>query len=136
MSQLPLLALVALLCSTLHGGTASAMGIRKDSRLLAQSGAGARLYEVREHGPEGGGALTYRIERPGRAGVVEFLVSSDFSPGGSSRPQLVSAQECEQRLAALNAELARRKIPGVALHPEQCRAEDRDGVVVVATSPR
>ena len=136
MPELPRLALVALVCSTLTGRTASAMGIRKDSRLLARSGDGAGLYEVREHGPEGGGALTYRIEGKGRTGAVDFLVSSDFSPGDGSQPQRVSVKECEQRIAALGAELARRKIPGVAVHPEQCRAKDRDGLVVVATSPR
>jgi hypothetical protein len=66
---------------------------------------------------------------------VEFLVSSDFSPGDGSQPQRVSVKECEQRVAALDAEVARRKIRGVAVHPEQCRAKDRDGLVVTASNP-
>ena len=133
MPEFSRVALVAILCFAGHA--ASAMGIRKDSTLLARSGDGAALYEVREHGPEGGGALSYRVEAKGRNAAVEFLVSSDFSPGDGSQPQRVSAAACEQRLAALGAELARRKIPGVTVHPQQCRARDRDGLVVVAASP-
>jgi hypothetical protein len=127
-------ALVALVCFT--GPAASAMGVRKDSTLLARSDDGAALFEVREHGPEGGGALTYRVEGKRRSAAVEFLASSDFSPGNGSRPQRVSATECEQRVTALGAELARRNIAGVTVHPENCRAKHRDGLVVVAKSPR
>jgi hypothetical protein len=134
MPEFARVALVALLL--LAGDAAEAMGVRKDSTLLARSGDGAALYEVREHGPEGGGALTYRIEGKGRSAAVEFLVSSDFSPGDGSRPQRVSAQACEQRIAALSAELARRKIAGVTLHPEHCRARDRNGLVTATASPR
>ena len=65
MPEFARVALVALLL--LAGDAAEAMGVRKDSTLLARSGDGAALYEVREHGPEGGGALTYRIEGKGRS---------------------------------------------------------------------
>lgn len=126
-------ALIAIVCFAGHA--ASAMGVRKNSTLLARSGDGAALFEVREHGPEGGGALTYRVEGKQRSAAVEFLVSSDFSPGNGSRPQRVSATECEQRLTALGAELTRRKIASVTVHPENCRAKRRDGLVVVAKSP-
>lgn len=126
-------ALIAIVCFTGHA--ASAMGVRKDSTLLARSGDGAALFEVREHGPEGGGALSYRVEGKRRSAAIEFLVSSDFSPGDGSRPQRVSANECEQRVTALGAELTRRKIASVTVHPENCRAKDRGGLVVVAKNP-
>ena len=134
MPELPRLIVVGLVVWAAN--TAVAMGIRTTRTLLARSGDGAALYEVRQDGPEGGGALTYRVEGKGRVSPIEFQISSDFSPGDGSQPQRVSVKECEQRIAALGAELTRRKIPGVAVHPEQCRAKDRDGLVVVATSPR
>ena len=51
--------------------------------------AAARFTKCAGWGPEGGGSLTYRIEGKRARKAVEFLVSSDFSPGGSTRPQLV-----------------------------------------------
>jgi hypothetical protein len=119
----------------LAGHGAWAMGVRTSKRELAHAADGAALIEVRELGPEGGGALSYRVEGQGGdgAGAVTFLVSSNFSPGGSSRPQQVSTAVCEQRIAALGAELSRRKITGVTLRPARCKTEDRDGVVIVKT---
>ncbi len=118
-------------------GAPDAMGVRQDRRLLARSADGSSaLYEVRGWGPEGGGSLTYRIEGKPRRKVVEFLVSSDFSPGGNTRPQLVPVDTCEERLNALRAELAKRAIRGVAVSLERCRTPDRDGLVTVATIPR
>jgi len=120
----------------LSAGSAVAMGVRTSKRELVRGAAGAALVEVREDGPEGGGALHYRVEGKGGADAVDFLVSSNFSPGDGSRPQQVSAAVCEQRIAALGAELARRKIPGVTLHPGRCKTESRDGLVVVASPAR
>jgi hypothetical protein len=120
------------LLPVLAGDGAWAMGVRTSKRELARAADGAALVEVRELGPEGGGALSYRVEGKGGADAVDFLLSSNFSPGGSSRPQRVSAGVCEQRVAALGAELARRKITGVTLRPARCRTESRDGMVVVA----
>lgn len=112
------------------------MGVRQERRLLARSADGnSALYEVRGRGPEGGGSLTYRIEGKRPRKSVEFLVSSDFSPGGSSRPQQVPAATCEERLDALGAELAKRGIRGVAVSPARCRSPERDGLVTVATTP-
>jgi hypothetical protein len=113
-----------------------AMGVRQERRLLARSADGnSALYEVRGWGPEGGGSLTYRIEGKRSKKGLEFLVSSDFSPGGSTRPQLVPVATCEERLDALSAELAKRGIRGVAVSPARCRSPDRDGLVTVATTP-
>jgi hypothetical protein len=118
-------------CVALAGGSATAMHVRTDRRLLARAADGAALYEVRERGPEGGGALSYRLEGKRSGDAAVFLVSSNFSPGDGSRPQRVSARDCEQRIAALGSELARRKIPGVTVRPERCRQASRDGLVAV-----
>lgn len=109
-----------------------AMGIRESKTPLASSADGATLYELRGEGPEGGGALSYRVEGRAPRDAVRFLVSSDFSPGDGRRPQIVSPEDCRQRFAALIAELAKRKIAGVTVRPEGCRAVHRDGLVVVA----
>ena len=117
-------------------GVCDAMGIHYERRLLARStDGGSALYEVRGRGPEGGGSLTYRIEGKRSRKALEFLVSSDFSPGGSARPQQISIAACEERLDALGAEVAKRGIRGVAVSPARCRNPDRDGLVTVATPP-
>jgi hypothetical protein len=109
------------------------MGIRKSVRTLARSSTGDVLVEVREYGPERGGALTYRfVAKP--AAVVDFLVSSNFSPGGPSRPQRVSAAECTERVTALGEALAKHQFPGVTVHPDRCQTPSRDGLVVIAKS--
>ena len=120
---------VAVLAALIAGGPAFAMSIRESRKQLARSAAGATLYEVRAIGPEGGGALTYRVQGKAARDRVDFVVSSDFSPGGDSQPQTVSPDTCRQRLTALGAELARRKIAGVTIHPEGCGAKDRTGLV-------
>jgi len=129
---------VVVLAATLAASRgAGAMGIRYDRARLARSPDGAStLYEVRGWGPEGGGSLAYRVEGKGRGKGVEFLVSSTFSPGGASKPQIVAPATCEQRLAALAEETARRGIRGVAVHPERCRASEREHLVTVDATAR
>jgi hypothetical protein len=84
---------------------------------------------VRGWGPEGGAALTYRVEGKAGGSGVDFLVSSTYSPGDGSQPQVISSAVCKQRLAALADEMSKRGIHGVATHPDRCRATGRDGVV-------
>src|SRR6188768_2184973 len=110
---------------------APAMHIRAARTALAHAPDGATLLEVREMGPEGGGSLTYRVQGKAAGDGVDFLVSSDFSPGGPTRPQTVPAETCRQRLAALEAELAKRKFTGVTVRPDGCRAKSRAGLVAV-----
>jgi len=113
------------------GATAAfAMSIRESKTPLARSADGATLTEVRAHGPEGGGSLTYRVQGKSARDVVDFLMSSDLSPGDGSRPQTVPPETCRQRVAALGTELAKRKIAGVTLHPEACSSESRAGLVI------
>jgi len=129
-------ALAALAAVVAAPGASQAMGIVQERRLLAHSADGrSALYEVRGRGPEGGGSLAYRVEGKVRRKSVEFLVSSNFSPGGSSQPQLVPVSLCEQRLDALSTELATRGFRGIAVSPERCRTPDRDGLVTIATLP-
>jgi len=115
-----------------RASAAFAMGVQESKTPLARSADGATLYEVRGQGPEGGGSLAYRLQGPAPGRSADFVVSSDLSPGDGSRPQSVSADVCRQRLAALAVELAKRKIVGVTLHPEECRTNRRVGLVVVA----
>ena len=125
---------VTVLAAALVAGRgAGAMGIRYDRTRLARSADGASaLYEVRGWGPEGGGSLAYRVEGKARGkGGVEFLVSSNFSPGGASKPQIVATATCAQRLAALAEEVTRRAIRGVAIHPERCRDSEREQLVTI-----
>jgi len=105
------------------------MHVRTSRTQIARSPDGATLSEIREDGPEGGGALTYRVQGKTPGDTVDFVVSSNFSPGNGSRPQTVSPEMCRQRLDALVAELVRRKIPGVRVHQGACWAPDRAGLV-------
>ena len=105
------------------------MGIRETKTRLARS-ADATLYEIRAQGPEGGGSLTYRVQGKAARDRVDFVLSSDFGHGGGEKPQIVSKEACRERLSALSAELTKRKIAGVALHPEACQAADREGAVI------
>jgi hypothetical protein len=117
-------------------GSAGAMGIRYQRASLARSTDGAcALYEVTGWGPEGGGSLSYRVEGKPRRTDVEFLVSSTFSPGGASQPQTVPPETCRQRLAELAAELTRRNIQGVTLHPQGCAGHDREHLATTTTPP-
>ena len=109
---------------------AGAMSIRTTKKQLARAADGTTLYEVRADGPEGGGSLTYRVQGKAARDQVDFVVSSDFGHGGSEKPQIVSTGDCRRRVAALGAELAKRKIAGVALHPEACASADREGTVI------
>ena len=128
------IACAVIACTLIFGGAsgAAAMGIRESKTQIARAPDGSALFEVLGHGPEGGGSIGYRVQGRTSADRVDFLFSSDFSPGGSSRPQTVSREICEQRLGALAAELAKRKFSGVTVHPEGCRAKDRSGLVVAA----
>ena len=128
------ISLAAVLLAASRGAVAT--GIRQERRLLARSTDGASaLLELRAWGPEGGGSLTFRVEGKVRRKGIDYLVSSDFSPGNGTQPQQVPAATCEQRLAALTSELSKRGIHGVAVNPERCRTEDRDGLVTVASPP-
>jgi hypothetical protein len=122
-----------LLAALIAGAPAAlAMNVRTERTPLAHAAGGATLFEVREIGPEGGGSLAYRIEGRAPRDASEFVVSSNFSPGNGTRPQRVSPDMCRERLAALEAELVRRRFAGVSVHPEGCGAKSRSGLVTAS----
>ena len=117
---------------TLLPGVTFAMGIRQTRTLLARSPDGAHaLYELRGHGPEGGGSLGYRLEGRRRDDTADYAVSSTFSPGDGSRPQTIAIDVCVERVDALGAALVKRGFRGVTTHAEGCRTKARDGLVTV-----
>jgi len=123
----PLLAI----CGLLTAVPALGMGIASEDKVIARSTDGqSALHEVQERGPEGGGRLTYRLSGP--AGQESFLVSSDLSPGGSSKPQRVTEAECSRRLSELAGLLGTRGFSGVTVHPERCHGKSRYGLLTVS----
>jgi hypothetical protein len=112
---------------------AAAMGIRSERTVLARGQDGSRLVEVRSFGPEGGGALAYRFEGGKRRprDPVEYVLSSDFSPGDGSQPQTISPTECQRRLEGILEQLVERRYAGAAVHQERCLGQRRDGLVTI-----
>ena len=114
---------------------ANAMGIRNARSVLAHGRDGSTLVEIRSSGPEGGGSLAYRFEggrqSRGRAQSIEYVLSSDFSPGDGSRPQTVSPAECQQRVEAIRVQLDERGYVGASVDPARCLEKHRSGLVTV-----
>lgn len=114
---------------------ASAMSIRYHEAVLAWSADGrALLLHHDADGPEGGGSTGYSViglDAQGKLTVIQALVSSDFSPGGSSRPQTVTAKACEAALGALGGALRKHGFKGVAVRAAGCSAKNRSGLVTV-----
>ena len=109
-------------------GPVTGMFIRTQALVISRSTDGkSTLQQEHQQGPEGGGSLTYRLTGP--AGAASFVVSSDFSPGGGSRPQRVSAAECTRRLAELSRQLNVRGFSGITIHAERCQNKLRQALV-------
>ncbi len=88
---------------------------------------GAALLVRGGHGPEGGGSLGYEVV--GRGDGFAGTVSSTYSPGDGSEPEVVAAAACRavaRRLAELTADF-----PGVSVRPGACGG-DRRAVVTLA----
>jgi hypothetical protein len=104
------------------------MYISRHTELDAWSddGAGA-LMSISEFGPEGGGAFGYWLWIPSREVDHYFRLSSDFSPGDGSRPQMVSSGERDGVLAGLGATLKREGFSGAIVgSPGEIEALYRD----------
>lgn len=101
--------------------------------LLAFSDDGlAALVETTQHGPEGGGSTSLAIIAARAPFRLEFSMSSDFSPGGSSRPQRVSTADCQRAAGDLAAALRKLQFSGVEVNPAVCSAaHGRSGFVQV-----
>ena len=106
---------------------AVAMHITNSVSLLTWSADGlSALVAYDAQGPEGGGSVGYGVVTC--AGVqARVTLSSNFSPGGSSRPQRVTEQACRDGLAKLGAALETSGFKGVTLTPDDCKT--RSGMV-------
>jgi hypothetical protein len=62
--------------------------------------------------------------------AISVVVAFAISPS-SVWSQIVSAEECRQRVTGLGTEIATRKIPGVTVHSDACASANRNGVVTV-----
>lgn len=104
------------------------MGVHTTSTSLARSSDGRTgLVEEDGAGPEGGGTLSFVVvERQPR----RFLISNNLSNGGPRPwPQQVSEKACRDQLTQLKALLEERGFKGVAVHPEVCSKDGRDGAL-------
>jgi hypothetical protein len=112
---------------------AMAMHITSRQSLLAFSDDGlAALVETTEDGPEGGGSLAFAIIAARAPFRLQFPVSSDFSPGGGSRPQRVSTADCQQTAQVLTGALRKLQFSGVEVNAAVCTAaHGRSGFVQV-----
>jgi hypothetical protein len=111
---------LALATAALAAATAVAMHITTVSRVMAWSRDGvSALISDDAHGPEGGGSEGVRVVCGGPS--VNAKLSSDFSPGGSSRPQRISEDECRASVQEVANAVARRGFDGVTASPEGCK---------------
>jgi len=109
-----------------------AMSIRTFSSVVAWSSDGdAFLVQSDAQGPEGGGSHAYYLITTKPAAITKALLSSDFSPGGSSHPQTVSARACREAATRLQTALGDR-FPGVTVRPGKCDGKERTAVVAIA----
>ncbi|MBI5545904.1 MAG: hypothetical protein HY901_18600 [Deltaproteobacteria bacterium] len=109
---------------------ARAAGGATDITLLAWSSTGElALIEERRHGPEGGGAHSYRVVGPG-VEQIHYEVSRNFTPGDPSREQKISEKECVKNLRALKKVLKSHKFTGVTLHREACEGMRGEAVTI------
>ena len=121
------LAVAALLCLVL-GSPAHAMSMRLVHTPLAASRNGqAALFLISTLGPEGGGSIEFLLVTPKQQ--AHFIVSSNFSPGGASRPQTIEESKCRTAVSRLQGALRQAGIVDFAAHPvssdPRLWAEDR-----------
>lgn len=117
--------LVAAWC-VLSSADAFAMGITTRESLHAWSkDGGAALLLVQAQGPEGGGSMAWRLlTHDGEDST--YTVSSDFSPGGTSRPEVVSAGECKKKITSLDKALKKAGFINFRTRAKDCDTKTRD----------
>jgi hypothetical protein len=114
----------------LFGAQALAMHIRRSVALVGFSKDGASaLLDESQDGPEGGGSLSYVVV--GAEGPQEeaFLVTSNFSHGGSERPESVPEGTCRAQAKRFSKLLSEKGFEGATGNAEAC-AKQRGSVVV------
>ena len=124
------LAVAALLCLVL-GSPAHAMSMRLVHTPLAASRNGqAALFLISTLGPEGGGSIEFLLVTPKQQ--AHFIVSSNFSPGGASRPQTIEESKCRTAVSRLQGALRQAGIVDFAAHPDKCHGHAREQVIHVS----
>lgn len=105
---------------------AFAMGVTTRETLHAWSkDGGAALLLVQVQGPEGGGSIAWRVLTSDGADTT-YAVSSDFSPGGSVRPQIIRSRECKKTLTTLEKRLKELSFINFQTRPKDCDTKTRD----------
>lgn len=113
-----------------------AMHISRSVGVAGFSDDGASvLLMVSEHGPEGGGQLSYRLVSSVEKEEHTFVFSSDFSPGGSEHPQTVTLEACQAGADALKVLLTRLKFSGFTVDRAACKGDRRHSVVTRTSAP-
>jgi len=129
----PLLAaaLVSLVFVPVPANSAHAVSSRVfNTPLVASRNGQAVVFLVSTIGPEGGGSIEFLLATPNQQ--TRFMVSSNFSPGGSSRPQTIPEPKCRIAVARLGASMRQAGIVDFASHPDGCRSRAREHVIRVS----
>jgi hypothetical protein len=123
------LAATALFCLAL-ANPAHALSSRVfHTPLVASRNGQAALFLVSTIGPEGGGSIEFLLVTPNQQN--RFMVSSNFSPGGSSRPQTIGEAKCRIAVSRLQGAARQAGIVDFASHPDKCRGHGREQVIYV-----
>ena len=124
--------LVLLTTLVVFAGEAVAMHVRTSIAIAAWSDDGASvLLRIDDGGPEGGGALRYRLLSAGAPTDATTTVSSNFSDG-SREVETVSAESRRSALAALVTTLEAKGFRGVSTDGRTLRLPPpADGTPVV-----
>jgi len=123
-------AAAALLCLTL-ANPAQALSMRVfHTPLVASRNGQAALFLVSTIGPEGGGSIEFLLVTAKQQN--RFVVSSNFSPGGSSRPQIIEEPKCRIAVSRLQLALHQVGIVDFAAHPSKCHGHTREQVIYVS----
>jgi len=125
-ATLPCLALVLGLSNS-----AQALSTRVfNTPLVASRNGQAVLFLVSTIGPEGGGSIEFLLATLNQQ--TRFAVSSNFSPGGPSRPQTIPESKCRIAVARLGAAMRQAGIVDFGSHPDGCRSHAREHVIYVS----
>jgi hypothetical protein len=127
-------AIVALLCLILSLGlaqpTQAATTRVVHTPLVAGRNGQAVLFLVSTIGPEGGGSIEFLLATPTQQ--TRFMVSSNFSAGGSARPQTIGEAKCRLAVWRLQGALRQAGIVDFASHPDRCHSHAREQAIYVS----
>jgi hypothetical protein len=125
-AALPVLALVLGLSSSAHALSSRVF----HKPLVASRNGQAVVFLVSSFGPEGGGSIEFLLATATQQ--TRFMVSSNFSPGGPSRPQTIGESKCRYTVVQLQSAMRRAGIVDFAAHPDRCRSHAREDAIYVS----